>query len=318
LSGMMLLFSYFDPQQHLMMISMIGLMVAFVSASQDIVIDAYRTEYLKSYERGIGAASFTFAYRLAMLVSGGVGLIFADKMGWHAFFTLMAVGMLSGALVTLLLPNTREVYDAPQKFTQVFINPFKQFFTRERVIIILLFIVLYKIGEAFTLSLSTAFFLNELHMSLAKIGVMYKVGGFIAAMLGAYMAGLMLPYLGLFRSLLYFGLLQTISSFLFVVLSVVGMNESLVALTICLDLASSGMATTALLAYFMSLCDLRFTGAQFALLTAVMSVGRIFSGPLAGYIVEHTNWTWMFLTGFILSLPALLLIRYLPRVHSVE
>ena len=130
--------------------ALVAVLIAFLSASQDVVIDAYRTEYLKSYERGIGAASFTFAYRLAMLVSGGVGLIFADKMGWHAFFTLMAVGMLSGALVTLLLPNTREVYDAPQKFTQVFINPFKQFFTREKVIIILLLIIVTgkQIGRA--------------------------------------------------------------------------------------------------------------------------------------------------------------------------
>lgn len=304
------------PQEHLIFISIIALMLAFVSASQDIVIDAYRTEYLTVEERGVGAASFTCAYRLAMLVSGGLGLIVADKMGWSFFFISMGILLLLGLVLIILLPITSRTQDRSKQWVDIMINPFKQFFTRQRALTILCFILFYKIGEAFTLSLSTAFFLNGLHMSLSQIGVMYKGVGFAATLLGAYLGGILLPYLGNQRALLYFGIFQACANGLFVVLSLVGKQDGLVMLTIALDLGSSGMATTALLAYFMSLCDSRYTGAQFALLTAVMAVGRIFCGPVAGFIVQQTNWTVMFLVGFILSLPALFLNYFCYSLHS--
>lgn len=315
LALLLFILSGLQPQHHLVLVCFIALMLAFVSASQDIVMDAYRTEYLTADERGIGAASFTCAYRLAMLVSGGLGLIIADHMGWSFFFISMGILLLLGLVFVIFLPILTQQHDRSQRWIGIVWDPFKQFFTRERALVILAFIVLYKIGEAFTLSLSTAFFLDELHMSLSQIGVMYKGVGFAATLLGAYLGGILLPYLGNFRALFYFGLFQACANGLFVVLSVVGMNDGLVMLTIALDLGSSGMATTALLAYFMSLCDLRYTGTQFALLTAVMSLGRIFSGPAAGFIVAHSNWTAMFLVGFLLSLPALWMIRYLSRLE---
>lgn len=311
LALLLFILSGLQPQQHLFLISFVALMLAFFSASQDIVIDAYRTRYLTADERGIGSASFTCAYRLAMLVSGGGGLILADYLGWSFFLISMGVLLLLGLIVVTFLPVATAVHETSRKWTAIMSNPFKQFFTRERALTILCFIVFYKIGEAFTLSLSTAFFLNVLHLSLSKIGMMYKGVGFAATLLGAYLAGILLPYLGNQRALLYFGVFQACANGLFVILSLVSINDGLVMLTIALDLGSSGMATTALLAYFMSLCDLRYTGAQFALFTAVMSLGRIFSGPVAGFIVQESNWTMMFLVGFMLSLPALFLIRYL-------
>lgn len=311
LAGALLFLSKTQPQQQLWLVGCVGLFIATVSASMDVVIDAYRTEYLTGDERGIGAASFTFAYRLAMLVSGGVGLIYVDHHGWPSFFVLCALIMLVGAFVVCFLAKTKEQHDVSGNFIASLISPFKQFLTRKQALTILLFIACYKFAEGYILSLATTFFLNKIHLSLTQVGVLFKTVSFAGVIVGAYLGGVLLPKIGLYKSLMYFGVFQASTCLLYVLLAVVGHGYALTAVTVGLETMSSGMSTTALMVYFMSLCDKRYTGTQFAIFTAVMVIGRVVSGPIAGVVVINYGWAWMFFSGFVISFPALYMLKKL-------
>ncbi|MBP9727248.1 MAG: MFS transporter [Gammaproteobacteria bacterium] len=305
--------SFLSPTNHLLLIALLAISIAVFSATQDMAIDAYRTEYLRADERGMGSAAFIFAYRLATLVAGGVGLILADQLGWHIYFLGMSILMLLGVLIAYCLPSTTEKKDVSSGFFNIYINPFKAFLTRKFAVWILLFIIFYKFGDAFTQSLGTAFFLRELHLTLSQVGVLYKTVGFFSTILGAYLGGFLLPTLGLYRALLIFGVLQAFANLAFVALALYGAIPWLVIFSVMLELGASGMATVALVAYLMALCDIRYTAAQLALFTAVMTVGRIGAGPLASAVVLHWGWAVMFTLGFIISLPMLGL---LPKLKS--
>ena len=300
-----------QPANHLYLVGILGCFIAFTSASMDIVIDAYRTEYLIDDERGIGSASFTAAYRLAMLVSGGVGLIYADHHGWPNFFYVSALVMFIGAAVVFVLPTTKEVTDQSTKYFAFLFNPFKEFLSRDYALTILLFIICYKFAEGYILSLATTFFLQKIHLTLTQVGVLFKTVSFVGVIFGAYLGGILLPRLGLYRSLMYFGVFQAVTSLLYVMLAIVGKGYALTAMTVAVETVSSGMATTALMAYFMSLCNKKYTGTQFAIFTAVMVIGRVVSGPMASIVVTQYGWAWMFFIGFIISFPGLLLLRHL-------
>ena len=305
--------SFLSPTHHLLLIAILAISIAIFSATQDIVIDAYRTEYLRPDERGMGSAAFIFSYRLATLISGGLGLIFADKFGWQNYFIVMSILMMIGMVVVYCLPSTTEKMDDAKGFLDIFIRPFKAFLKKKYALWILLFIIFYKFGDAFTQSLGTAFFLRELHLSLSQVGVLYKTVGFFSTIIGAYLGGFLLPTLGLYRSLFIFGVLQAFANLAFVALAVYGAVPGLVIFSVALDLGASGMATVALVAYLMALCDVRYTAAQFALFTALMTVGRIGAGPIASGVVLHWGWAIMFTMGFLVSLPILGL---LPKLKS--
>lgn len=305
--------AFLSPSQHLGLVVALAIGIAFFSATQDIAIDAYRTEYLQPNERGIGSAAFIFSYRLATLVSGGLGLIFADKFGWKSYFLSMSGLMIIGMWIVYYLPSTVEKIAETRGFVEIFIRPFKVFLQRKMALLILVFIVFYKFGDAFTQSLGTTFFLRELHLSLSQVGVLYKTIGFLSTIFGAYLAGFLLPKLGLYRALLIFGVLQAFANLAFVALAHYGAIDWLVVFSVMLDLSASGMATVALVAYLMALCDLHYTAAQFALFTAISSIGRICAGPLASIIVAEWGWAMMFMFGFLISLPILGL---LPKLKS--
>lgn len=313
LAAIILWMSFLSPTNHLVLIAILAISIAIFSATQDIVIDAYRTEYLRPSERGMGSAAFIFAYRLATLVSGGLGLIFADRFGWQSYFISMSILMIIGCVIVCCLPSTTERNDDSKGFLDIFIRPFKVFLKQKYALWILLFIIFYKFGDAFTQSLGTTFFLRELHLSLSQVGVLYKTVGFFGTIIGAYLGGFLLPTLGLYRALFIFGVLQAFANLAFVALAIYGAVPGLVIFSVALDLGASGMATVALVAYLMALCDVRYTAAQFALFTALMTVGRIGAGPLASIVVLHWGWAMMFAFGFIISLPILTL---LPKLKS--
>lgn len=313
LAVIVLSMSFLSPNNHLLLIAILAIAIAIFSATQDIVIDAYRTEYLQPDERGVGSAAFIFSYRLATLVSGGLGLIFADKFGWHSYFIIVLILMMIGVGIVYCLPSTPEKIDNSKGFLDIFVHPFKTFLQQKFAFWILLFIICYKFGDAFTQSLGTAFFLRELHLSLSQVGVLYKTVGFFSTILGAYLGGFLLPRLGLYRALLIFGVFQAFANLAFVALAILGAVPWLVIFSVTLDLGASGMATVALVAYLMALCDIRYTAAQFALFTALMTIGRIGAGPLASVVVEHWGWAIMFAMGFLISLPILAL---LPKLKA--
>ena len=303
--------AFFNPKSTPWMLGAMGLFVAFMSASQDINIDAYRTDLLKPEERGIGAAMNTAGYRIAMLVSGGLALVMAGEIGFRATYLILAGLMAVQMIVTYLAPHTGQIVKAPETLYSAITDAFSEFFSRKSAILVLIFIVLYKMGDAFALSLTSYFLIKGLHFSLLDVGAIYKVVGLIATLIGVFIGGLLMVRMGLYRSLMLFGILQAISNLTFVLLAIAGKNYLMMVVAIAAEYTAGGLGTVAFVAFLMALCDHRFTATQFALLSALASIGRVFVGPMAGIMVEHIGWIHFYFWTFIFALPGLVVLRYL-------
>lgn len=298
-------------QAHLM--GVMALAVAFFSASQDISITAYQTDILPTEERGLGAAYYIFAYRVAILLSGGLALIFADHLGWKFTYELMACLVLVTMLATLFAPRTHELPVAPGSLFQTIKLAAMDFLQRDKLWLLVLFIIFYKIGDALALSLMTNFLLHGLGFTLTEVGVAYKVVSFIATVLGAFVGGAILTKCDIYRALLWFGLAQAFSNLMFVLLAIAGKHFTLMATSIFIENFCSGLSTAALLAFLMSLCNHRYTASQFALLSALASLGRVFLGPLAGVLVLNLGWAAFFGWSFALCFPGILFLMLLKK-----
>lgn len=299
-----------SPVTTLVVFALLALFIAFSSASQDIVIDAYRTDLLVEQERGAGAAASMTAWRIGALVSGGLGLILADHLGWQNTYLLMAGLMALGIAGTLFAPEPDVQVQPPRSMREAVWGPFKNFFSRRGAVTLLIAIVLYKLGDAYAETLSTVFLL-KLDFSLSEVGQINKVLGMIATIAGAAIAGSFMVRLGLFRSLLSFGVLQLVSILSFMVLALVGKNYPLMAFAVTFEKLCGGMGTAAFVALLMSLCNKRFTATQYALLSSLASLGRVFVGPTSGYIVEWVGWANFFLFAAIAAVPGLVLVYLL-------
>jgi PAT family beta-lactamase induction signal transducer AmpG len=299
-----------SPVHALAMFALLALFVAFSSASQDIVIDAYRTDLLREQERGAGAAVSTTASRIGALVSGGLGLILADRLGWRDTYLLMAGLMAISIGGTLFAPEPETKVLAPQSMHEAVWGPFKDFFSRHGAVTLLVAVIFYKLGDAYAESLSTVFLLN-LSFSLTEVGEINKVLGTIATITGAAIAGSFMVRLGLFRSLLSFGVLQLVSILSFMALALAGKNYPLMTFAVTFEKLCGGMGTAAFVALLMSLCNKRFTATQYALFSSLAALGRVFFGSTSGYIVELVGWANFFLFAAIAALPGLILIYLL-------
>lgn len=286
-------------------------LLAFFSATQDIGIDAYRTELLPEEERGMGAALYTWGYRIAMLFSGGLALIFAAKIGWRWTYLLMALTMGISAIITVFSPRIPNPAAPPVSIDHAFIDPFVEFFNRKSVTtacLMLAFIVLYKIGDALGLSLSTTFMIRGLGFTLTDVGAIYKTVGLVATLLGALAGGSFMMRTSLYRALMQFGFLQGISTGMFMVLAIYGKSYGLMVLTIFLENFCGGLGTVALVALLMALCDARYTATQFALLSSLSAIGRVFTAPVAGVMVKHIGWAHFYGWSVVLAIPGLCLL----------
>ncbi len=307
----LLVLANMDPQSQATRMGMVALFIAFFSASQDISITAYQTDILIPEERGLGAAYYVFAWRIAALISGGLALILADYIGWKITYELMALFMVFSMVATYLAPRPREINDVSRNVLQTTIAALGDLLQREKIFLILLFITLYKFGDALALQLITNFLLHGLNFTLTEIGLAYKLVSVIATILGVFVGGVILTRWNVYRALLVFGLAQAFSNLMFVVLALVGKQFLLMALSIFIENFCTGMSTAALLAFMMSLCDHRFTASQFALLSAVASFGRVFLGPVAGFMVQNMGWVQFYLAAFLLSFPGILILLLL-------
>ncbi len=300
--------AHMNPQTQPAWMGWLALLIAFTAATQDIAIDAYRTDILLPDERGLGTAAFIFTYRIAMLISGGLALIFADHFGWRTTYEIMAILIGLSILSTHFAPKTSNAIQAPKTFADAVIKPFLNLFKRDRVIVILLFILFYKFGDAVALALMSNFLLKGLGFSLTAVGVAHKTFGLLATIMGAFVGGALLTRLSLFRALLLFGLLQAFSNLMFMILAMAGKNEFLMVTSIFIEAFCSGMGTAAFVAFLMALCDHHYTATQFACLSGISAVGRVFIGPVAGFMVLHLGWINYFAWSFILSFPGLFLL----------
>ena len=303
-----LLMSGQNPAQEPLLIGLIALTVAFLSASQDIAIDAYRADVLRPEERGLGAAMSVGGYRIAMLVSGGLALILADQIGWQETYLIMAGLMGVGMLATWIGPEPERPAAVPPSMVAAVVEPLREFLSRRGALALLLLIILYKLGDAFAGTLSTAFLIRGAGFSPTDVGAINKGVGLFATLFGVFAGGTLLIRLGLFRSLLLFGALQAVTNLAFMVLAAVGKSYPIMVSAIFLENLAGGMGTAAFVALLMALCDHRYTATQFALLSALAAVGRVFVGPAAGYLVEAVGWFQFFFWTFIAALPGLLLL----------
>lgn len=296
-----------SPSEASWALGILALTVAFLSASQDIVLDAYRADVLHEPERGIGAGLSVLGYRIAMLVSGGFALIFADLMGWRETYFLMAGLMGVGVAATLVGPEPPKAAP-PRSLKEAICEPIKEFLSRRSAIWMLLLIVLYKLGDAFAGTLTTAFLIRGVGFSVAEVGAINKGLGLVALILGALWGGALMAQLGLFRSLFIFGILQGVSNLSFMALALTGKSYAMMVGAVAFENVSGGMGTAAFVALLMTLCNKRYTATQYALFSAVASVGRVFVGPPSGFLVEWVGWAQFFFFTTAASLPGLWLL----------
>lgn len=305
--------SMFRPDTNPTLLAFIALFVAFFSASQDIVIDAYRVDLLPEKERAFGAALLATGYRVAMLVSGGLALILADHYGWRITYIGMSCLMLIGVIGAWTGPEPDQKIAAPQNLSSAIREPFLEFIKRNNAFLILLLIVLFKLGDAFTLSLNTTFLLRGVGFTLTDVGTANKIVGFFAILLGSFLGGALFPRLGLFRSLFIFGSAQAVAGLMFISLITIGKSFFLLILVVIIDNLTSGMANAAFLAWLMSLCDLRYSATQYALFSGLFALGRVFVGPIAGWLVHDYGWVNFYIITFFVSFPGLTLLWYLRK-----
>ncbi|MTD27112.1 muropeptide MFS transporter AmpG [Erwinia sorbitola] len=303
------LMGFMQPSRDLTLLAALAVLVAFCSASQDIVFDAWKTDVLSAAERGGGAAISVLGYRLAMLVSGGLALWLADRyLGWQAIWWLMAAMMLPGVIATLLAKEPDATADRPHTLEEAVIAPLRDFFNRNNAWLILSLIVLYKLGDAFAASLTTIFLIRGVGFDAGDVGLVNKTLGLIATIIGALAGGVLMQRLSLFRALMLFGILQAVSNLGYWVLSVTDKHLYSMAAAVTVENLCGGMGTAAFVALLMTLCNRSFSATQFALLSALSAVGRVYVGPVAGWFVESWGWPAFYAFSVVAALPGLLLL----------
>jgi PAT family beta-lactamase induction signal transducer AmpG len=302
------LMAFSSPQQAPFLLAVLALMVAFSSASQDIVIDAYRTDILREHERGVGAAVFVMGYRIALLVSGALALVMSEYIFWRNTYLLMAGIMGVGLIVTLSgrEPDAKTV--PPRNLQEALVGPMKDYFARDSAILLLIFIILYKLGDAYAGTLTTPFLIRGIGFSVGEVGTINKGLGFASLIVGAIFGGTLMVRLKLFRSLLIFGILQAISNLSFMTLAWFGKSYSLLIFTVAFENFTGGMGTSAFVSLLMAMCNHRYTATQYAFLSSLAAIGRIFISPTSGFLVEATGWSTFFFITFLTALPGLLLL----------
>ncbi|MGI0488017.1 AmpG family muropeptide MFS transporter [Pantanalinema rosaneae CENA516] len=298
-----------QPQQNLQLLAMTAMAISLLSATQDIAGDAYRTDVLTQSELGIGASTWVLGYRLAVLVSGSLTLILADQMPWSWVYLLMAVLMLVGLITTLWAPEPQRD-TPPESLIKAVYLPFQEFFQRlgwQSSILVLLFILLYKVGDALVNNMANPFLL-DIGFSKTEIGAIQGSFGFLATTVGVIGGGAILTKIGIYRSLWVFGGLQALSNLGYFTLAAVGNNSLLLLLAINIENLCAGLVTAVFVAYLMSLCHHSFTATQFALLSSLMATAGIVLAAPAGVLAKTTGWPVFFLLTLVAALPGLLLL----------
>ena len=303
-----------DPKSELTTVAVLCALLAFFSASLDIVIDAFRREILPDAELGLGTAIHVNAYRLAGLVPGSLSLILADHLPWDAVFAITALFMLPGIAMSFVVAEPVIHGTRPRTLREAVVQPFREFVLRsgwKGALTVLAFIFLYKLGDSMATALSTSFYL-DIGFTKTEIGVIAKNVGLWASVAGGLVGGAWLVKLGINRGLWIFGVLQLVAIFGFAWLAKAGADRSVLAFAIGFEaFASVGLGTAAFVAFIARATDPRYTATQYALFTSLASVPRTFANAGAGYIVSSTGWFDFFIVCALLGVPGLLL---LPKV----
>ena len=300
-----------NPTTRPELLALAALAVAFCSASQDIVVDAYRREDLPDHELGLGSSLYINGYRVGMLLASGGGLILADHIPFSMVYTVMAMCLLPGVVTTLMTPEPR-LEAAPETLAQAVIDPLKEYFNRPNALWILAFILMYKIGDTMAAAMTTPFYL-DIGFTKTQIGTVVKLFGFWATVGGTLLGGGLMIRLGIWPSLWVFGILQALSTAGFALLAAIGPSLAGLAGVIAFENLSGGMGTAAYAAYMASITDKRFTATQYALLTSLMGIPRVLASAPTGYLATRMGWWLFFVFCTLIALPGLLLLLRIRR-----
>jgi MFS transporter, PAT family, beta-lactamase induction signal transducer AmpG len=301
-------FGYLHPKLDLWAIAYVSFIVAFFSASQDIVLDAYRREILLDDELGLGNAIHVNAYKIAGLVPGALSLVLADHLPWSSVYLITALFMLPGMVMTLIVSEP-ELKGAPKTLKAAVIEPFEEFRSRglKPALLILAFIFFYKLGDSMATALATPFYL-DMGFSKTEIGLIAKNAGLWPSVIGGLLGGIWMVRLGINRALWIFGVVQMVAILGFAWLAVVGHNPIWLAIVIGFEALGVGLGTSAFVAFIARATHPLYTATQFALFTSLAAVPRTFANAATGYMVEWMGWNTFFLVCFFLAIPGMLLL----------
>ena len=309
------LLGQFSPQTGLSLIAVVSVVLSFASATQDIVIDAYRREILTDRELGWGTSLFITASRASSLVPGGLSLVVAQFLSWSDVFFITAAFMLPALVVTFFLKEP-ETIRAPRNLRQAIIEPFAEFKDRRglnSMFLIILFVFCYKLGDSMATALATPFYI-DLHYDLLTIGLVAKNAGLWSMLVGGILGGVIMLKTGINRALWYFGFGQLITILGFVILAHEGIGSEtapsvfLLAFVIIAECLGAGLGTSAFVAFLSAQTNKTYAATQFALLTSLSAVPRTFCNATTGYIVEFMGWENFFIFCTVLAVPGMLLL----------
>ena len=302
-----LFMAFLDPRASLGLVATGAFFIAFFSASQDIVVDALRTEMLDKNEFGAGAGTYNMGYRIAMLISGALALGMADHLPWREIYIAMACVQTLGLVAVYYSPEPIIEARPMMKFRQRVIEPFLDFFGRQGAWEILVFVMIYKLGTMMGSALTTNF-LMSLDFTKSEIGAVSKVVGLVSTVVGTLVGGALMTRLGIKKSLWIFGALQALGMLSFILLAVVGRDHMAMALVIATENFMIGLGVAAIQGFIMSVCNVRFTGTQFALMSSMAAITRVIFTSQSGRIVESFGWVNYFIFSAALAIPGLLLL----------
>ncbi|WP_328824893.1 AmpG family muropeptide MFS transporter [Uliginosibacterium aquaticum] len=305
-----------SPTSQVGLVLILTALIAFLSATQDIVLDAFRRELLPEIELGLGNAIHVNAYKIAGLVPGSISLILADHLPWGSVFLVTALFMLPGVAMSLLAGEPRAAAARPRTLREAVLEPFHEFFSRHGLrsaLLVLLFILLYKLGDSLCTALATPFYL-DMGFTKTQIGLVAKNAGLWPSVIGGLLGGLWMVKLGINRALWVFGFLQWLAIVGFAWLAWLGPAEAdaarlaVLAIVIGVEAAGVGLGTTAFVAWMARTTHPAYTATQLALFTSLMAVPRTFINASAGWLVEGLGWFNFFALCFVLAIPGMLLL----------
>ncbi|MDA9983846.1 AmpG family muropeptide MFS transporter [Porticoccaceae bacterium] len=301
---------FLNPNTEIWSIAWLCLLIAFLSATQDIVLDAYRRQILPDQELGLGNSIHVNAYRIAGLVPGSLSLILADSLPWQSVFMITAAFMLIGILMTLSIAEPKADARHPTTLNQAIVDPFKEFFSRQGVqqaCLILAFMLLYKLGDSMATALATPFYL-DMGFSKTEIGLIAKHAALWPMIVGGILGGILMLKIGINRALWLFGLVQIVSILGFALLARVGEGLWLLGLVISFEYLGVGLGTAAFVAFMARSTHPAFAATQLALFTALTAVPRTVASSFTGIIVEGVGWESFFYICTALAIPGMLLL----------
>ncbi|MEY3190182.1 MAG: hypothetical protein RIS10_299 [Pseudomonadota bacterium] len=303
-------FGVFHPTLDLWTIAYLATLVAFFSASQDIVMDAYRRELLLDNELGLGNAIHVNAYKIAGLIPGSLSLILADHMPWDSVFIITALFMIPGITMTLFVSEPILKNGTPKTLRAAVVEPFQEFISRNGIksaVTVLAFIFFYKLGDSMATALATPFYL-DMGFSKTEIGLVAKNAGLWPSVAGGLLGGVWMIKLGINRALWLFGVVQMCAILGFAWLATVGHSLPLLAIVIGIEALGVGLGTAAFVAFIAHTTHPNYTATQFALFTSLAAVPRTFANAATGYLVDSLGWMTFFLLCFFMAVPGMLLL----------